>query len=213
MIACPRCGSYRIGRSHTRWHERLRRSMTGDLPFRCKECRWRGWMGRATTKRNSESPLVPRRSWLAPASAIGIATAIVLLLGVPWLVRGRAPAIAGPAPVATVAETPPQTPPLALLSSRAHLNPTADFWFIDGEVRNLTDQPLSNVQVVSTWFDRQGRTVASHSDMVDLKQLMPGETSAFRTITGVHPDMATFSLEFRSAVGRRLQARDDSQAP
>lgn len=43
-LNCPRCGSnsVRLSQTKTRF-EHLRRSMTNKRPFRCQDCRWRGW--------------------------------------------------------------------------------------------------------------------------------------------------------------------------
>jgi hypothetical protein len=41
---CPKCGSPRVHRSHSRntW-ERLRKIVTSKRPHRCQACGWRGW--------------------------------------------------------------------------------------------------------------------------------------------------------------------------
>jgi hypothetical protein len=41
---CPQCRSGALHHSRTRsWIERVRRSVTGLVPFRCYDCGWRGW--------------------------------------------------------------------------------------------------------------------------------------------------------------------------
>ncbi len=44
MLNCPKCGSTKVYRSHTRsaW-ERWRREITAKCPLRCHRCGWRGW--------------------------------------------------------------------------------------------------------------------------------------------------------------------------
>ncbi len=42
-LTCPAC---KAAMHHSRarsWVERLRRRLTGRVPFRCRECGWRGW--------------------------------------------------------------------------------------------------------------------------------------------------------------------------
>jgi hypothetical protein len=109
--------------------------------------------------------------------------------------------------------TPGQSSPLALVSSRASLNPSGDFWNISGEIRNLTQEPLTNLQVVSTWFDRQGQPIDVHVDLVDLMQVMPGEVSTFRSVVRAGPEMATFRLEFQSDRGTLLLTHEGSPTP
>ena len=212
MRGCPRCGSERLSRSHTRWSERPHRWISGALVYRCRECRWRGWDpdDRTPDSRGAWSPL-------GLATIASIAVAITVLIAVPLLVKSRLP----PATMASGSRdqqitAPPilaQSPSLALVSSRAYQDPGGDFWNISGEIKNLTREPLTNLQVVSTWFDRQGQAIDEHVDLVDLKQMMPGAISTFRSVVRARPEMATFRLEFHSDRGTRLFAQDSSQTP
>lgn len=80
-------------------------------------------------------------------------------------------------------------------------------------MRNLGKEPLNNLHVVSTWFDARGRAVASHTDLVDLMTVGPGQTSTFRAATPVRAEMVTFRLEFRSDLGTLLLTQDGSLPP
>jgi predicted RNA-binding Zn-ribbon protein involved in translation (DUF1610 family) len=43
---CPACG-WRVHHSHARgWREKLIRMVTSYKLYRCRECGWRGWLGR-----------------------------------------------------------------------------------------------------------------------------------------------------------------------
>ena len=53
-LACPECGAA-IHHSRPRsWFERLRRRVTGRVPYRCHNCNWRGW--RDDAKPGSSGP-------------------------------------------------------------------------------------------------------------------------------------------------------------
>ena len=52
-----------------------------------------------------------------------------------------------------------------------------------------------------------------HVDLVDLKQVMPGEISTFRSIARARPEMSTFRLEFQTDLGTLLTAQDISLTP
>ncbi len=44
LEGCPRCGRFPVSRSHLKGlHERLWQWLTGKSPYRCRNCRWRGW--------------------------------------------------------------------------------------------------------------------------------------------------------------------------
>jgi hypothetical protein len=43
-LSCPTCGQPALRHSRPRsWFERLRRRITGRVPYRCRGCNWRGW--------------------------------------------------------------------------------------------------------------------------------------------------------------------------
>ena len=63
---CPACG-WRIHHSHTRGlQERFIRAVTSYKMYRCRECGWRGWMGKAA---------VP------PAGKNRLRTVLIVILG------------------------------------------------------------------------------------------------------------------------------------
>ena len=42
---CPKCGDPSLHRSHTtKISERLKKFLSGRLPYRCHKCQWRGWL-------------------------------------------------------------------------------------------------------------------------------------------------------------------------
>ncbi len=48
MNVCPVCGSRRVVRSRTRLGlESVRRRLTTRRPYRCFNCKWRGWVDEA----------------------------------------------------------------------------------------------------------------------------------------------------------------------
>ncbi len=43
-VSCPNCGKSPLHHSRPRsWVERVRRRLSGTVPFRCHACNWRGW--------------------------------------------------------------------------------------------------------------------------------------------------------------------------
>jgi len=42
---CRKCKSGQVHRSRSRgWWEKWRKEITGKRPYRCSQCKWRGWM-------------------------------------------------------------------------------------------------------------------------------------------------------------------------
>jgi hypothetical protein len=141
-------------------------------------------------------------------AAFAFAALIVVVPGA-WLLRQRSNVptalVQAPAGLATPAA-------LFLESSRAYHSDAGDLWFVDGKIRNITNAPLSNVEAVATWLDRDGLIVATDGDLIEFKRLMPGESSKFRTITRMRPGMLKFELRFRYEDGKPLALRDDGHA-
>lgn len=135
-----------------------------------------------------------------------MALAIVLVGVVGWFLIGREP---GGAAVFS-GQSPDGPPALALLSSHAAQSSTGDFWYVQGEIKNLTEQRISNIQAVTTWYDAKDMRLTVDTEMIDLKTLQPGQTSPFRTISRFQPNMSRFKVEFRSQVGEPLIVRNDT---
>jgi hypothetical protein len=89
-----------------------------------------------------------------------------------------------------------------------YLNPTGDYWTVEGSIRNLTAGTLTNLHVVFTWFDSRNEVVDSRIDLVDLKRIAPGEVSTFRSATPARPEIAKLRLAFESELGALLLAVD-----
>jgi hypothetical protein len=102
-------------------------------------------------------------------------------------------------------------PILLNLSTHAYPNLPGDLWYVEGQVQNLTKHPLTNVQVVVTWFTGTGVAIASAISLLDLERLSPGEISTYRTSQHTLIGMSTFDVEFRSDLGQPLLARGDRQ--
>ena len=90
------------------------------------------------------------------------------------------------------------------------LTSAGDYWTVEGNVTNLSSETLTNLHVVSTWFDHQSKVVDSHVDLVDLKRIAPGESSTFRSATPARPEIARLRLAFESDFGALLLAVEDS---
>ena len=50
IMKCPLCGSSRIRRSRVRLWEAPFKAFTRRRPYRCQDCRWRGWLVRVHHK-------------------------------------------------------------------------------------------------------------------------------------------------------------------
>lgn len=103
----------------------------------------------------------------------------------------------------------PATPALALLSARGYESDSGGYWYVEGEVKNLTADPLPRVTAVSTWYTKDDQFITSDEALVDYDPLMPDQASPFKTITRGNPQMSKYKIEFKRLLGGMIQTRDD----
>jgi hypothetical protein len=117
-----------------------------------------------------------------------------------------------PVPPAPPTEAPGSTPAataLALVDARAYQSPSGGYWFVAGQVRNLSPERIKYAEVVARWYDDAGRPIATDSASLDVDPLMPGQASMFETVTRRTRAMTKFEIEFRDRLGDPIPARDD----
>jgi hypothetical protein len=127
-----------------------------------------------------------------------------------------------PRPVApTVSVTPAQlsrsglitpsataTDVLALLASRGYES-DGGYWYVEGQVKNISDKPMKNVTAVATWYDKRGEFIKTDEAIIQYNPILPGQTSPFKTIASGNPAMSRYTVAFKSLLGGEIQTRDD----
>jgi hypothetical protein len=211
VISCPRCHSDRLRRSHARWWQRPRRWLTREVVYKCGKCHHRVWVAHDKQK----LPLIGVSGRVAGAGVV-VVLALALALGGWWALSGRQPARQGALGIDShrtpAARRSDGNERLALLSARTYGGAIGDFRFVEGEVRNMTGDRFDHVEAVCTWFDERGRVVSVESSPVVEAPLLPGQTSAFKTMTKNRPDLTRFALLFRNVDGALLATFDQADA-
>ncbi|MBS7701588.1 MULTISPECIES: FxLYD domain-containing protein [unclassified Chelatococcus] len=77
---------------------------------------------------------------------------------------------------------------------------------VNGQVRNLRDTPLKNVQAVVSFYTADGTFIDSASALIDYTTLLPGQASPFKVINNWNPAMKKATLEFKFLLGGRLNS-------
>lgn len=76
----------------------------------------------------------------------------------------------------------------------------------EGQITNLTDETLENVEAVVTFYDSNGNFITSDSSLIEYKVLLPGQTSPFKVHTPANPAMSKAGIEFKILMGRNLDS-------
>jgi len=103
-------------------------------------------------------------------------------------------------------------PQLSLVSSTGYESKSGSYRVVEGQVKNLSWKPLKDVVVRSTWLDETGKFVASKGALIEHNPILPGQTSAFRTMAIADPAMSLYHVEFESVGGGPLDVEDDRAA-
>jgi tetratricopeptide (TPR) repeat protein len=70
-----------------------------------------------------------------------------------------------------------------------------------GQVKNISDQSLRNVEAVVSYYDRNENFITSSSALIDFNPILAGQTSPFSTMETYNPAMRTASIQFKYLMG------------
>lgn len=90
---------------------------------------------------------------------------------------------------------------LELLSFKCTTNTRIGFVYIEGQVRNITNTSLRNVEAVGTWYTAADQFITSDTALIEYNPILPGQTSPFKTIGSYNPAMAKCQIEFKELLG------------
>jgi hypothetical protein len=146
------------------------------------------------------------------AGSVLLTIAIALTIGTLTRSLPTAPTTPGTSEPSTAeaarTESLPTDPMLAIVSSRVYEQ--SGYHFVEGQVTNLTAEPLDEVIAVATWYSQEGAVVTTGTALIEQDPILPGHTSPFKAGTRSNPAMNKYSVEFKLR-GGTLAARDDSK--
>lgn len=101
----------------------------------------------------------------------------------------------------TVSSSPEEIPtPLDLLSHRSRRSSDSHIR-VEGEVRNVSFEPLQRIAVVTTWYDASGSMITSDASIIEYDPILARQTSPFSTISRWNPSMSSYKVEFKRLGG------------
>jgi hypothetical protein len=111
-------------------------------------------------------------------------------------------------PPSTQTSTPATTKRLALLSSRGYESEGGGYHIVEGQVQNISNEPLKNVMAVATWYDEGGHFIKSDDAMIEYNPILAGQTSPFKTMSSSNPAMAKYTVQFKVLFGGAVPTED-----
>ena len=76
----------------------------------------------------------------------------------------------------------------------------------EGQVRNITDRQLENVEAVVSWYNKDGDFTTSNSSLIEYRVLMPNQLSPFKVMKSYNPLMNNATLEFKFLFGGKIES-------
>ena len=72
-----------------------------------------------------------------------------------------------------------------------------DMLVVEGKVRNGFSQPMSNIKIKVTFYDKDDNFMKSETTFVDPLLLQPGDEGHFKIQTPITPDIASYEREIK----------------
>jgi hypothetical protein len=104
--------------------------------------------------------------------------------------------------------TPASQPELALLSAVGQQSGSGSYHIVEGQVRNISNQPIRSVVAIATWYDKNDQFITTDDALIDYNPILPGQTSPFKTMSRTNPSMQRFTISFKRMGGTAIPVED-----
>ncbi len=98
-------------------------------------------------------------------------------------------------------------PRLELISSAGYASLSGDM-IVEGKVRNIGGDMLKDIQVVVSWYDKQGNKLSEAKSDIYLNPVMSFQVSPFRVSMPRNPQMGRYDIKFITRAGDAIYTRD-----
>jgi len=103
----------------------------------------------------------------------------------------------------------PTSPPLELLS----FNCGKEYGYVqvEGEVKNISSDPMKNVEAVGGFRDRDGKLVTSSDALISYNRILPGQTSPFKAMHTDNPAITSCTVSFKGLFGAEIRYKNSAR--
>lgn len=81
------------------------------------------------------------------------------------------------------------------------------YFQITGEVMNISDHSLDNIEAIGGAYTKEGEFVKSDSALIEYNPIMPGQTSPFKVMTTMNPLIHKCNIDFKSLMGGTIATK------
>ena len=97
-----------------------------------------------------------------------------------------------------------QTPVVQLTGLSCYFN--AGYINVQGQVKNVTDYPVDDLEAIAVFKTGTGTFVDSSSALVEYQPLLPGQTSPFKVLKTINPAIDSAELDFKLFSGETVKS-------
>lgn len=81
-----------------------------------------------------------------------------------------------------------------------------DYYFITGEVKNVTNRSLENVAAVGSVYSKDEQFISSDETLIKYSPILAGQTSPFQVMLRYNPEMKDCKLSFKYLFGGTINS-------
>jgi flagellar basal body-associated protein FliL len=97
---------------------------------------------------------------------------------------------------------------LELLSLNSETSSGGSYITVYGQVKNISNRSLENVEAVVQYYDSSDKFVKSDDALIDYDPILPGQTSPFSVITADNPEIDSYSVSFKFLLDGTISSKD-----
>lgn len=83
------------------------------------------------------------------------------------------------------------------------------FAIAEGQVTNISSEPLKSVTAVVTFTTKSGEFVTSDSALIEYNPILPNQTSPWKVMASWNPAMESARVEFKTLFGGTLRTEHE----
>ncbi len=156
-------------------------------------------------KKVGENPNAVPVSMLVP----GCVTALGVLLCLTTFFGSNAQPSSGSTPSTAAAPQQEQEPRLELLSETGERG--YGYVTISGMVKNISGQPIKNVEAVAMFADEHDNFITSGEALIDYNPILAGQSSPFKAMTTDNPAIKHWKVEFKDLLGGSIPFKNSTK--
>jgi hypothetical protein len=85
------------------------------------------------------------------------------------------------------------------------------YFHITGEVTNISNRSLSNIEAVGGMYTEEGEFVKSDSALIDYNPILSNQTSPFTIISTMNPAISKCNVNFKNLMGGTISTKSTDE--